>query len=166
MGCLGVHFALDADQVAALWAAGNEDRVEFVEEEFAEKLWSNDPSRAQETDKAWDAIHRSLTDGSLGWEAGDYPLNHVVFGGEWPYEGDDHIMSLKSPQQVRDVAAALRNVTRERLRAGYDRIDAASYGFPLTDEDFEYTWEWFQGVVQFYQRAAEAGHAVLFTADQ
>jgi hypothetical protein len=166
MGCLGLHFSLDADQVAALQAVDEDERVEFVQEEFEEKLWSDDKSRAQETDKAWDAIHRSLTDGTLGWESGEYPLNHVIFGGESLYDGDDYILSLKSPEQVRDVAAAVRSVTREQFRAGYDRIDPDSYGMPLSEDDFEYTWEWFQGVVEFYKRAAATGHAVLFTADQ
>jgi hypothetical protein len=166
MGCLGLHFALDAEQVAALQAVEEGDRVDFVQETFEETLWSADKSRAQETDKAWDAIHRSLTDGSLGWLSGEYPLNHVIFGGEALYSEDDYILSLKSPEQVRDAAAALRGISKEKLRAGYDDIDPDSYGMPLSDEDFEYTWDWFQGVVEFYQRAAAAGHSVLFTADQ
>jgi hypothetical protein len=166
MGCLGLHFSLDADQVAALRAVDNKARVEFVQAEFEETLWSADKSRAQETDKAWDAIHRAVTDGTLGWKSGEYPLNHVILGGESLYVGDDYILSLKWPEQVGEVSAAIRGVTKERLRAGYDRIDPEAYGMPLSADDFEYTWEWFEGVVNFYQRAAEAGHAVLFTADQ
>jgi hypothetical protein len=34
------------------------------------------------------------------------------------------------------------------------------------DEDFAYTWEWFQDVRRLYQRAAAEGRHVLFTADQ
>lgn len=166
MGCLGLHFSLDDEQVAALRAVEEDERVDFVQEAFEEELWANDSSRAQESDKAWDAIHRSLTDGTLGWESGEYPLNHVIFGGEPMYSGDDYLLSLKSPEQVRDVAAALRSVTKEKLRAGYDHIDPDAYGMPLSEEDFDYTWEWFQGVVDFYQRAATAGLAVLFSVDQ
>jgi len=47
-----------------------------------------------------------------------------------------------------------------------DAIDAKSYGFPLSDEDFRYTWDWFQSVRDLYTRAAQAGRFVLFTADQ
>lgn len=126
MGCLGVHFSLDSEQVAALRAVVEEDRVDFVQEEFEEGLWSSDRSRGQETDKAWDAIHRSLTDGTLAWDCGEYPLNHVILGGEPMYWEDDYILSLKSPEQVRDIAAALRSVSREDLRAGYGRIDPDS----------------------------------------
>ena len=64
------------------------------------------------------------------------------------------------------MAAALRGVTTQKLRAGYERIDPNAYGMPLSEEDFQYTWEWFQGVVEFYQCAAAAGHSVLFTASQ
>jgi hypothetical protein len=161
-----MHFALDAGEVAALRTAGEDWRVEYVGEAFEDRLWSADPSRAQETDKAWDAIHRCLTDGTLSWDGDEYPLDHAILGGESLYDGDDYILSLKSPDEVREVAAALRGVTRAKLRAGYDRIDPDDYDMPLSDDDFEYTWEWFQGVVEFYQRAAAAGHWVLFTVDQ
>src|SRR4051794_20555898 len=101
MGCLGVHFSLDANQVAALHSVEEEDRIEFVQEEFEKRLWSDDRSRAQESDKAWDAIHRALTDGTLGWENGEYPLSHVILGGILLYDGGDYILSLKLPEQVR-----------------------------------------------------------------
>lgn len=166
MGRLGLHFSLDTDQVTALKAVDVYERIEFVQEELEGTLWADDKDRAQETDKAWDAIHRSLTDGTLGWESGQYALNHAIFGGESLYDSDDYILSLKSPQQVRDVADALRGVTQEMLRTGYNGIDPKNYGMPLSDDDFEYTWDYFQGVVDFYQRAAADGLWVLFTVDQ
>ena len=166
MGCLGLHFSLDADQLAALRAVEEDERVEFVQAEFEEALWSSDKARAQETDKAWDAIHRALTDGKMEWTNGAYPLNHVILGGELLYEEDDYILSLKSANDVRDIAAALSAFTPERLRAGYDKIDAKGLGYIIGDEDFQYTWHWFQKLIDFYQRAAMEGRAVLFTADQ
>jgi hypothetical protein len=82
------------------------------------------------------------------------------------HTGHDYIMRLKSPKQVRDAAAALSDIDRAKLRTGYNRIVAASYGIPLSDEDFDYTWHWFQELAAFYQRAAAAGHSVLFPASQ
>ena len=166
MSCLGVHFALDEEQVAALKAAPEDERVEFVQEEIEEGLWSADPSRGAETDKAWDAIHRALTDGDLSYDGGSYPLSHVVLGGEPLYSGEDYIIALKTPEQVRDVAAALKAVTREELRRGYDRIDSAAYQGEICDEDFDYTWSWMGGLIDFFGRAAAAGRSVIFTADQ
>lgn len=165
MACRAVHFSLDATQVEALLGTEEAERVDYVQEAFEEELWSSDASRAQETDKAWDAIHRSLTDGKLAWDNGSYPLNHVILGGELLYHQDDYIFSLKSPDQVHAIASTLARVTKRKLRVGYDAIDPDDYGVPLSDEDFAYTWEWFQGLSKFYQRAASANLYVLFTVD-
>jgi hypothetical protein len=166
MSCRGVHLALDDDDVAALRAVDEDERADYATEILEEKFATAYKSRYQQSDKAWDAMHRALTDGELEWDNGSYPLNHVIMGGEVMYPEDDYLISLKTPAQVREIAAALREVGRERLRAGYDRIDRNSYGCPKSDEDFDYTWTWFAGVAAFYQRAAEAGSWVLFMADQ
>jgi hypothetical protein len=102
----------------------------------------------------------------LSWDGGAYPLNHTVLAGELLYTSSDYIMSLKSPHQVRDIAAALAAITEAEFQRRYSAIDAKSYGCPLTDEDFRYTWDWFQGVRDLYTKAAKAGRFVLFTADQ
>lgn len=64
------------------------------------------------------------------------------------------------------MAAALKDVTRDRLRRGYDAIDPAGYQGELGEEDFEYTWPWLTGLVAFYERAAAEGRWVIFTVDQ
>jgi hypothetical protein len=76
------------------------------------------------------------------------------------------LLSLKTPAQVRDVAIAIAGITQEQFRECYNVMDPAEYGFDLSDEDFQYTWEWFQEVRALYQTAASAGCHVLFTADQ
>jgi hypothetical protein len=155
MACRGVHFALNDDERSALLAQEDDDaRLEFVQEQIEEELWTDEPERGCETDKAWDAIHRALTDGSL--DPGDRSL----------FSRDDYVMSLKTPAQVREIASFLASVTEALLRKGYDRIDAGGYDGHLGDEDFAYTWEWFQALRDFYVRAATAGHHVLFTVDQ
>jgi hypothetical protein len=162
VGCLGVHFAIDEDVVGRLLAAADDKEVAALIEEIEEEMVGVDHC---DTDKAWDAIHRSLTDGSLGYGHDSYPLNVVILGGRQVYEGDDYIVSLVGPDQVRDAAEALATMSRDRLRAGYDRIDAAEYPY-LSDEDFDYTWTNFVDVVAFFQRAAAAGMHVIFTVDQ
>ena len=111
-------------------------------------------------------MHRVLADGHLSWDGGKYPLNHAVLAGELLYTQTDYIISLKSPEQVRDIAVALPAITEEAFRERYFTIDAESYGSPLTEQDLAYTWEWFQGVRRLYRRAASEGRHVLFTADQ
>ena len=82
------------------------------------------------------------------------------------YSENDYIISLKAPEQVRDVALAIAGLTQEQFRERYDAINPEEYGFDLTDEDFRHTWEWLQEVCTLYQVAASKGRHVLFTADQ
>lgn len=167
MSCLGVHFALTEKEVEDLRSLDDEqDRLDQLQEVIEDHYLNHEKQFAAESDKSWDAMHRALTDGKMSWDGGDYPLNHAVLAGELLYTDSDYIMSLKTPEQVRDVAAALAGITEADFKRRYDAIDAKSYGFPLTDEDFRYTWDWFQGIREFYARAAQAGRFVLFTADQ
>lgn len=167
MSCLGVHFALTEQEVAPLRSfADDPSRLEYLKEIIEETYFRDHPHLMAESDKAWDAMHRALSDGELTWKGGDHPLNHVVLAGEQLYRGSDYIMSLKTPQQVRDIAAALAAITEADFRRRYFAIDARSYGFPLSEEDFGYTWESLRRVCELYQRAADAGRLVLFTADQ
>jgi len=151
MSCLGVHFALTQKQVDELLAFDDDDsRLEHVQEVIEEEMVGAHDGWAYETDKSWDAIARSLGD--------EYPLSHAVFGGLPLYDGDDYIMSLTNPSQVRDVARALAALTKEKFREAYDRIDDAL--------DFDYTWSNLEGLREFFQKAAAGGRHVLFTVDQ
>lgn len=167
MGCLGVHFSLSPEEVRQIRAIDDESaRVDYIHEVIEEEYFANQPERKAESDKSWDAMHRALSDGELTWDGGDYPLNHVVLGGELLYTDSDFIMVLKAPEQVRDVATALPGVTEAEFRRRYFGINPNSYGFPLSEQDFGYTWGWFQGVRDFWLRAASEGRNVLFTANQ
>lgn len=78
MSARGVHFAVIADHARAMLAAKSDSKVmELIEQ--IEEAWEE--PFVVETDKAWDAIHRCLTDGSLLYESGEYPLNHCICGG-------------------------------------------------------------------------------------
>lgn len=167
MSCLGVHFAITKDEAAHLRALPDEQaRLGHLLEVIEMHYFEQQPDLKAESDKSWDAMHRTLAGGHLSWDGGEYPLSHVVLAGELLYTQSDHIISLKTPQQVRDIASALLAITEVEFRRRYFAIDVASYGCPLTEEDFGYTWEWFQGVRELYQRAATEERFVLFTADQ
>lgn len=167
MGCLGVHFALDEDDVHALRSQPTDGaRLDVLQVEIEERYFSEEPDWLAESDKAWDAIHRVLTDGRIAWDNGSFPLNHVILGGEVIYQLDDYIMSLKSPGEVREIAKALKSVTEERFWKDYFGIDPDDCDFLINDDGFGYTWSWLQNVRDLYDRAAEAGRHVLFTASQ
>lgn len=167
VGCLGLHFGLTSAEACSLRSLPDDDaRLYFVQEDLEEGFWSDHPEFVEQTDKAWDAIHRSLTDGQIAYDNGNYPLSHVILGGEVLYGNDDYIMVLKTPEQVADVASSLNGITEDQLRQRYFRIDPEDYGFSVNDEDFEYTWYWFSRLREFWQRCAKDGRYVLFTASQ
>lgn len=165
MSCLGVHFALTEEQANEILGLNSDtERREHVVENIEENLLGT--PYAAESDKAWDAIHRALSDGYLTWDGGQYPLNHTILAGRLLYSSDDYIMSLKDPTQVKDISAATKKIDEPSLRALYGRIPAEDYDADLGDEDFKYTWSWFEEVANLYETAAKEGRYVLFTADQ
>ncbi|MEU7909087.1 YfbM family protein [Actinoplanes sp. NPDC049118] len=160
---LGVHFAITPGQERALLEAadsGDNDAVAGLIEDI-EESWDDDQLKV-DTDKAWDAIHRCLTDGTLDPDGGEYPLSHAVLGGRHLH--DDYYAVYVKAAEVRDLAPALHDIDRERLRRRFEAIDDPDYRGTLDDDDFGYTWTNFVDVRAFYDRAAEGGLAVLFTA--
>ncbi|MES9541415.1 MULTISPECIES: YfbM family protein [unclassified Actinomadura] len=154
---LGVHFAITDEQERAL-LAGDEDAVAELLEDLEEN-WEDDHLKV-DTDKAWEAVHRCLGDGTLDYEG--YPLSHAVLGGRHLHQ-EFYVVHV-SAAEVRDVAEALRPLDKGRLRQRYDTLPPDDHAGPRGDQDFEYTWTNFADVRAFYQRAAKAGRAVIFTA--
>jgi hypothetical protein len=161
MACRGVHFALTKEQASELMkSAGTDDGLlEFIED--IESAW--DEEWLQETDKSWDAIHRCLTDGQLHW--GRTPFHKCILGKKNLYTGDDYLMNFLDPNEVKEVAAAIKPIDQDWLRRKYDAIDQDSFG-ALSDSDFDYTWSWFPHLRDFFQKVAAADRAILFTVDQ
>jgi hypothetical protein len=83
--------------------------MEIVDE--VEERWEEDEGMICETDKAWDAIHRCLTDGSLGFSIGEEPLRLCILGGEQLYQGDEYIVALVTHHKLRALADALAEIT-------------------------------------------------------
>lgn len=167
MSCLGVHFALTESEAHKLKSFEDDDeRLDYLHCEIEETYFSDHEEFLAQSDKAWDAMHRSLSDGQLSYYDGPHPLRLAVIGGDPIYAKGDYIMSLKTPQEVADVASALVKISKDEFQKKYDAMDAEAYGCAKNAEDFEYTWGWLTGVVAFYQRAAAAGRYVLFSADQ
>lgn len=159
----GVLFALTEDSERSLLAARSDEQVMALVEEIEDE-WDID--ELAETDKAWDAIHRCLTDGTLQLENGAYPLNKCIVGGRQLYSDEDYIVSYKTSNEARDVASALISIGRDELQLAY--FDLKPPDFPseyLTDKEFEYTWEYFMEVKRFYSDTAKKNRAVIFTVD-
>ncbi len=163
MSCLGVLFAPSEADARRLLAAEDGNAVLSIIEELEEK-W--DEEWLVQTDKSWDAMHRCLSNGTLYYDEGEYPLNRTILGGKHLYGGDDYVVSYVAPNEVKDVAAALAPLTEKDLRDRYDAIDADDYDGEHGPRDFKDTWDHFLAVREFYRKAAAGGRAAVFTVDQ
>ena len=159
----GVYFGLLPSDVEKLRKAENDERLRAVIQDDIEERW--DEPWLFQIDKGWAGIHRCLTDGRLAYDNGEYPLRACVLGGEQLYQGDDFVASLLTAEQVRDVASALASIDRPSLRSRYEAIDPGEYGTQLSDDDFDYLWNCFVGLPEFFTKVASAGRAMVFTVD-
>jgi len=163
MSCRGVHFAIEGDLAERLLAVPDDEAlVEIVQEEL-EETWDKD--HLFETDKAWDALHRCLGDGTLDPEGGEPPLNQCFFGGRVLNDEPDYFVVLLEPEEVARIAVALGSVTESWLRERYFTLEMPEYP-GKSEEDFDYTWSSFEGLPQFFARAAAERRYVIFTVDQ
>jgi hypothetical protein len=172
MACRGVFFAIDENTTRFLENMSRATIVEYIENEIEEVYFDKYREKVAETDKAWDAIQRAFSEGELEFAptTGIYPANSIVLGGKILY-GDkeregDYIVSLKTPEMVSDIYSFLSALEKEQFRADYLKIDKENYGFEVDEQDFEYTWNWLVGTLDFWKNAANERLFVLFTVDQ
>lgn len=163
MTARGVFFAITSDQAAQLRDAQDDDALTETLDQI-EEAW--DENNLAECDKAWDALHRLLTDGLLGFGNGAEPWRWVVLGPDELYQGDDYIVSLVPPTKVREVADALAEVTRPWFDDRYRTVVPHDYAPEYGNDDRDYTWDNFLGVRDLYQAAAAQHRYVVFTVDQ
>ncbi|MBX3221374.1 MAG: YfbM family protein [Labilithrix sp.] len=161
MACRGVHFAIRAEQAERLLAAEDDDELLAIVEEIEEE-WES----AFESDKAWDALHRCLSSGTLDVSEGEPPLNRAFFGGRVLNREADYFVVLVVPEEVREVAGALAKVTEEWLRRRYFDVPFPDYQSEKSEEDCAYALSNFEGLPEFFARAAADGRYVIFTVDQ
>jgi hypothetical protein len=163
MSCRGVFFAIEKSDSKKLRKCKNdEELVEYIEENIEEE-WEKE--WLCETDKSWDAMHRCFAEGKLELVGGIPPLNSTIFGGEILNTESDYYVSLKDNKLVKKIGKEILLINREKLRSLYNKI-SNDYQGDLNDEDFDYTWEWFESVKEFYIKVAQSKRDIIFTVDQ
>jgi hypothetical protein len=166
MACRGVFFALGSAEKEHLLALDNDEkRMEYVKEEI-EEAW--DEAHLLQTDKAWDAIHRCLTDGTLTVRRSSNPLGKLIVGGiQLHSDTQTYIINLIESSELLEISTALKAVTKEWLKARYDQLRSTDYPQEfISDQDWEYTWDWFSEIPEFVVRAVNEGRSIIFTVDQ
>lgn len=157
-------FAITDSDLSKLEAAKTDrERINYVQQ-VIEHRWEH--GFLYELDKAWDALHRSLTDGRLEFGNGTFPLNAAVLGPLRLTTDDPYIITLTPRDAVTAVSDALARVTEADIKRGYSLIDPSDYGPEYGDEDLSYTLGCFEELPSFWKSAAAAGRSVIFTVDQ
>ena len=117
MSCLGHFKALLAQEAAQLLALPDvERRLEFLDSlddiTIAEK-------RRLSLEHSWDAMHRCLCGGWLDTTHGEEARRACVMGGKQLSDRRDWIISYVDPDLVKQVAAAIKDLTREWFEEQY-----------------------------------------------
>jgi len=92
--------------------------------------------------------------------------NAVVLGGLPLHRGEGYVVSYNTPAEVREVAAALAVLDLASFLARYRALDQEEYGAPTDQAGLECLNSYLGKITTFYQRAAQAGWASVFVADQ
>lgn len=170
MACRGVFFALSKEDESRLLNAADSDTVVEIVTEEIEERWEEE--WLAEMDKSWDAIHRCLGDGTLR-NAQTAVTAKAVLGGRQLSSRPDWIISYLSAAEAKFVAEALLPLNQSEFRRRYFALrrkflwfDRTEYGGEIGEEDFEYSWAYFEGMRRFFGKAATAGRAVIFAVDQ
>jgi len=112
-------------------------------------------------EKSWHVLHYLLTGKA---EEAPPPLGNAILGGEEIGEdlgyGPARILT---PQQVREVAAALASISKDDLRWRFDlKAMMAARIYPVRDEsELELALEYFEHLSRYYGGAAASGNAML-----
>ena len=154
---LGVHFALTPAQLHALRATeGEGDEAVMQQVHALEQAW--DEAHLYETHKAWDPLHRVLSDGGV--------LELTVLGGRRLLPaGRGYTVVLVLPDDVRSVAAGLLPLDLAWFTGRFRQLSAQGYAGAHDEDALRECWERLCGLRDFYVRAAEQHRAVLFTVD-
>jgi hypothetical protein len=160
---LGMHFAISYEQAMKLLKCKSDEDLVALVEEIEE---SSGEENSFQTDKAWDALHRSLSNGTLDVRQGERPLNMAFFGGNILNRGSEHFVILLTPTEVKQVSEALAKVTEDGLKKRYFDQRFPNYQGEKSQEDWEYSWSSFQGLPDFFARAGARKQHVIFAVDQ
>lgn len=158
----GRHVILSETEQDRLLAAPGDAAVLKLLEELS---GLTDTSRSLDCGRHWDAIHRTLSNGTLYYDEGEYPLNRVVLGGRQLLKKSDGAAALLEPAEVKDAAAALTALTEESFHERYDRIDPDDYEGEFGDDDRRQAWGVLKDIRSLFSRAAAEGAALVFIAE-
>ena len=162
---------MNSREAEALLASPTTDaRIEFLNSLY---YIAESEKRLQSVDKSWDAMHRVLCGGWLDHKHGDETLRACVIGGQQLSDNPSWIISYVDLAMAKRIAPAIADIQYGWFREQYFALNrnprgwfVHRYDYPMSEEDFEYTWEYFTFVQAFYRDAAHRNLSSVFAVDQ
>ncbi len=130
-----------------------------------EYVFGDEAGEELDLDKAWHGLHYLLCGEAFG---GEEPLYNALMGGR-PIneeETEDIIVRYLTPDQVREVSAALEALDDDALSKGFapdDMNEAGVYPAPDWNDagELDYLLGYYGPMKQYYRQAAENGEGML-----
>ena len=184
MSFRGLHLAISDSELTRLCALNPADRPDHVSEVLEEEKCGT--VDACETDKSWAYIHAALNECDpegaieipskrsggllkrLFGRSDDDQLakaRFAVMGMDPLFASDEFYIGLVPRSEVRGVATALNQISKEELAARLIQLHQQFAAKRPAGEAADYAMGWYPGLVEFYDRAAAAGKNVIFTVD-
>ena len=115
-----------------------------------------------ELGKTWHFVHYLITGDAKG---GEYPLGYAIMIG-YPFDNYSSDLTWRSPDEVKDIAEALANLSEQDLlkrrnlpKASKSRIYDYPAGFKR--KDVEEVLPYFRNLRNYYSAAAKKGSAMM-----
>jgi hypothetical protein len=162
----GAYIVLTREDAKRLFAQKEDEAIRGIVEELRQSSKHRDEGFVLECGAAWDPIHRSLTEGMLDPDAGEFPLDHCVLGGRRLHQSSEFDAILIRPDIVPHVTAALQDLKREEFHANYMALDPDDYGKPPTETEFDEVWGTLKLIRQFFEGASNEHAAIVFTVER
>ena len=183
MGMLGLHIALNDDELSELRAIPEAERADFVSETIeASKFGTPD---CCETDKSWAYIHSALNstdpDGPLEIGHEEQPgllarllgkkaspenqSKFAIMGHGHVLMSEDYYIGFVQKERVSGIADALEAISVDDLGDKVRTVHARFNASGSADDAAEYAMSWYPGLVKFFRTAAGNKKNVIFTVD-
>lgn len=158
----GYLIALSRDNAKRVFAQGDDAGLISLLDELKKSPELKKKGHVLDMAKAWDAIHRLLTEGTLEPNGGDFPLNTAILGGKPIHKGTDFAAVVVRPDMTPFVAEALAEVTQEDFQKKFGDLPGHGYNQGTTSKDFDEVWRVTRLLKDFYEFCAAERLAVLF----
>ena len=170
MSNLGVSYALVKQDVDKLKIVDKKGRLDYMFNIIEPVYFDEHEDYVLEIPYTWESMHRLFTGGKLEFRKQDYkdkykPLCYAVLGGEVLYDEYDGYITLKTPEQVKDIAKALEKLNKEDCEELYYKQEEKNVDPEADYIDFDDLWEDIEHSVKFFKKAAADNRYVIFTVD-